>query len=148
MKARLLDPDYCRAAFLLVDMAWGRNFGSASAYVRHRQKRVLIANACVVIGQQACVWRGDLDLAATADRQGLVSVSRLLNRKLHIVREMSDEEIRTLPRGWLADNAVATAWRGRLESTGYFRRLYGSLDQIAERYSSSSNTKPSLQSNS
>lgn len=139
--ARQLDADYCRAAFLLLGMAWGRNFGSAADYVRHHQKRIFIANACVVVGKRVCVWRGDVDLASTADQRGLISASRLLNRKLHVIRELSDEEIRRLPRGWLPENAVATAWRGRLESAGYFRQLYGSLEQIAERYCSSSHTK-------
>ncbi len=122
--------DYYRAIFLLVGMPYGRCFGSKGEYARGHPARLFIANACVLLRDRTCVWRGDIDLVTAADQQGLVSISRLLHRKLYILREESDTAFASLPPGWLTENAVAAAWQGKVETTGYTRRLHGPLRQL------------------
>ncbi len=136
MKPAHHDENYYRAAFLLVGLTWGRHFGTTLNYVRKHPRRFMVANACVLTSDGTCVWRGDLDLATTDDQRGLISVSRLLRLKLHITRELTDREIAALPRGWLQENAVATVYQGKVSSAGYYRQLYGSCEQIADRYAS------------
>lgn len=129
------DFDLYRALFLESGLMYGRSFGSKSSYARNNPVRFYLANARVLTRDRECVWRGDLDLATAADRKGLLSASRLLRRKLYIVREGIEEEMRSLPRTWLADNAVVTAWRGKVATVGYTRLLHGTLKQAIARSS-------------
>jgi hypothetical protein len=128
--------DYYRAAFLLCGLPWGRDIGSTSAYTQAHPARFLITNASVITSDRVCVWRGDLDLAVKEDGRSLVSASKLLHRKLHVLREISDREVQSLPYAWLRETAVATVWQGKIQSAGYYRRIYGTVDQIIARYRS------------
>ncbi len=127
------DPsDHHRAVFHQAGLAYGRNLGSKGRYARNSSRRFFVANAAVLTRNGSCVWRGDVDLGEVGDRQSLIAASRMLNAKLFIVREGGDE-IRSLPRSWLAATAVADVWRGRVETTGYTRKLHGALEQIIKR---------------
>jgi len=136
MKHRLKSNDPLeehRAVFLQCGMAYGRSYGSKGAYARNHRARFFIANASVFTGNGRCVWRGDLDLAAAADRDGLIHASDRLRRKLHVLREFSWPEQRLVPRAWLAASAVVTVWRGRIQTVGDTKHLHGDLGRIIQR---------------
>lgn len=118
-----------RAVFSECGLIYGRSFGSKSAYAHTHPARFYVANASVFTGDGACVWRGDLDVAATSDRDGLINASRRLRKKFYISREFSWPENQQVPRTWLATVAVATVWRGSIEAAGDTKRLHGSLEQ-------------------
>jgi hypothetical protein len=129
------DFDSYRALFLKSGLMYGRSFGSKSCYARNNPVRFFLANACVLTPDRECVWRGDLDLATAADREGLLNASRLLRRKLYVLREGMEDKTRSLPRTWLTENAVVAVWRGNVATVGYTHCLHGTLEQAIARSS-------------
>jgi hypothetical protein len=113
--------DYYRATFLRCDLLYGRHFGSKSAYSQRHPEGFYVPNGCIYTRNQTCVWRGDLDLATADDIRGLVRASRLLRRKLFIMREQFISDARMLPRSWVANNAIITIWRGKITVAGHYR---------------------------
>lgn len=113
-----------RAIFSACGLVYGRHYGSKGSYARRHPVRFYLANASVFIADGACVWRGDLDLAAVSDRDGLINASRCLRRKLYVLREFSWSENELVPRAWLRTAAVATAWHGRIATAGDIRHPF------------------------
>lgn len=131
-----------RAVFQQCGMTYGRSYGSKGAYARDHRARFFIANASVFTGNGRCVWRGDLDLADAADRDGLINASEQLRRKLHVLREFSWPEHRLVPRAWLAASAVVVVWRGRIQTVGDTKRLRGSLADVMKLSGSAASEMP------
>jgi len=121
-------PDSYRAAFLDCGLRYGRRFGSKSGYFRENPGCRYVPNACVYMRDRTCAWRGDLDLATQSDVSGLVSASRLLNRKLYVMREQTNDNLRALPMRWMVENALATIWRGQMVAAGHYPQLPTLLD--------------------
>jgi hypothetical protein len=119
-----IEPD-CRAVFLECGLHYGRCFGSKSNYARTNPGCIFIANACVYSRQQRCVWRGDLDLSDDDDVKGLIRASRLLMRKLYVLREQSWDQIPLSLRDWFIANTIVEIWHGQVTPGGDYRCLGG-----------------------
>jgi hypothetical protein len=100
------------AMFLLVGLPVGRDFGSRSKYRAEHIENQLIPCACVYTRDRGHVWCGDLDLA-TSDQAALKNLSRLLNRKLNVLREQVSRQARSYR--WIVESAEVTVWRDRVQ---------------------------------
>lgn len=125
--------DHYRAVFLSVGMPYGRCFGSKHAYARRNPGRYFVSNASIFTSEGTCIWRGDIDLASKTERTALADASRRLRRALYVLLETADLDAMPAPIAWLKENALVVAWRGRVLTTGYTRRLYGSLPEVITR---------------
>lgn len=106
-------PELYRESFSQCGLRYGQCYGSKSGYVRENPKCFFVANSCIYTRERVCVWRGDIDLALGDIQQSLVDASRILGRKLFILREQT-HNIQSWPRTWLARAALVTVWRGEL----------------------------------
>jgi len=69
--------------------------------------------------------------AAWRSYHGGISASRLLNRKLYVLREQTNDQFPKRLGAWFAASAIVTIWRGRVTAGGDWRCLRGKFSEVS-----------------